>query len=123
MGRSRSRQRRLVGGAENHQANEGAWADRKRAALQAYYEWMPIREPEPGRAFEAINRSFQFGDLFTLIMLETRLLARSKQLDYATDMPIATQRWNFSDPRSPVAFAPVSRTARTCGSCRRSMKI
>ncbi len=93
-----------TGGAENHQPNEGAWADRKRAALQAYYEWMPIREPEPGRAFEAINRSFQFGDLFTLIMLETRLLARSKQLDYATDMPIAMQRWNFSDPRAPVAL-------------------
>ena len=93
-----------TGGAENHHANEGAWADRKRAALQAYYEWMPIREPEAGRAFEAINRSFQFGDLFTLIMLETRLLARTKQLDYATDMPIAMQRWNFSDPRAPVAL-------------------
>ncbi|MBI3439958.1 MAG: alkaline phosphatase D family protein [Proteobacteria bacterium] len=93
-----------TGGAENHQPNEGAWADRKRSALQAYYEWMPIREPEPGRAFESINRSFQFGDLFTLIMLETRLLARSKQLDYATDMPIATQRWDFSDPRAPVAL-------------------
>ncbi|MBS0385805.1 MAG: alkaline phosphatase D family protein [Proteobacteria bacterium] len=93
-----------TGGAENHQPNEGAWADRKRAALQAYYEWMPIREPEPGRAFEAINRSFQFGDLITLIMLETRLLARSRQIDYATDMPIAKQRWNFSDPRAPVAL-------------------
>jgi alkaline phosphatase D len=93
-----------TGGAENHHPNEGAWADRKRAALQAYYEWMPIREPETGRAFEAINRSFQFGDLFTLIMLETRLLARTKQLDYATDMPIATQRWDFSDPRAPVAL-------------------
>src|SRR5437763_850474 len=33
-----------TGGAENHHANEGAWGDRKRAALQAYYEWMPIRE-------------------------------------------------------------------------------
>ena len=93
-----------TGGAEDHQPNEGVWADRKRAALQAYYEWMPIRDPEPGRAFEAINRSFQFGDLFTLIMLETRLLARSKQLDYATDMPIAMQRWNFSDPHAPVAL-------------------
>ena len=93
-----------TGGAENHHANEGAWADRKRAALQAYYEWMPIREPEAGRAFEAINRSFQFGDLFTLIMVETRLLARSRQIDYATDMPIAMQRWDFSDQRAPVAL-------------------
>lgn len=91
-------------GAENHQPNEGEWADRKRAALQAYYEWMPIREPEPGRAFEAINRSYQFGDLFTLIMLETRLLARTKPLDYATDLPIKMQRWNFANPNAPVAL-------------------
>ncbi len=94
------------GGAENHQPNEGEWANRKRAALQAYYEWMPIREPEAGRAFEAINRSFQFGDLFTLIMLETRLLARTQQLDYAHDLPIEMQRWNFSNPAAPVALRP-----------------
>jgi alkaline phosphatase D len=91
-------------GAENHQENEGEWAVRKRAALQAYYEWMPIREPEPGRAFEAINRSFQFGDLMTLVMLETRLLARTEPLDYATEMPIEMQRWNFANPAAPVAL-------------------
>jgi alkaline phosphatase D len=91
-------------GAQNHQENEGDWANRKRAALQAYYEWMPIRDPEPGRAFEAINRSFQFGDLFSLIMVETRLLARSEQIDYATQMPIEMQRWNFTNPTAPVAL-------------------
>jgi alkaline phosphatase D len=94
----------FVSGAENHQPNEGEWADRKRAALQAYYEWMPIREPEPGHAFEAINRSYQFGDLFTLIMLETRLLARTEPLNYATDLPILTQRWNMANPAAPVAL-------------------
>ncbi|MBX9745745.1 MAG: alkaline phosphatase D family protein, partial [Hyphomonadaceae bacterium] len=91
-------------GAENHNEGEGEWANRKRAALQAYYEWMPIREPEQGRAFEAINRSFQFGDLFTLIMLETRLLARTQPLDYATDLPIKSQRWNFANAQAPVAL-------------------
>lgn len=93
-------------GAENHQTNEGEWANRKRAALQAYYEWMPIREPEAGRAFEAINRSFQFGDLFTLIMLETRLLARTEPLDYAQALPglLKTQRWNFANTAAPVAL-------------------
>ncbi|MBL8538183.1 MAG: alkaline phosphatase D family protein [Hyphomonadaceae bacterium] len=91
-------------GAENHQQEEGQWAARKQAALQAYYEWMPIREPEPGRAFEAINRSFQFGDLFTLIMLETRLLSRSQQLDYAAQLPIEMQRWNVANPAAPVAL-------------------
>ncbi|MBY0567595.1 MAG: alkaline phosphatase D family protein [Hyphomonadaceae bacterium] len=94
----------FTNGAENHDQNEGQWATRKQAALQAYYEWMPIREPETGRAFEAINRSFQFGDLFTLIMLETRLLARTQPLDYATNLPIQTQRWNFANPQAPVAL-------------------
>ena len=91
-------------GAQNHQPNEGEWANRKRAALQAYYEWMPIRDPEPGRAFEAINRSFQFGDLMTLVMVETRLLARTEPFDYATQMPIEMQRWNFTNPAAPVAL-------------------
>ncbi|MEQ1617941.1 MAG: alkaline phosphatase D family protein [Terricaulis sp.] len=93
-----------TGGAENHQRDEGDWAARKHAALQAYYEWMPIRDPSPGRAFEAINRSFQFGDLATLVMLETRLLARTQPLDYARDLPIQMQRWDFSNPAAPVAL-------------------
>ena len=70
-----------IGGAENHDpAKQGDWASRKAAAMQAYFEWMPIRDPKPGRPWEAINRSFEFGDLATLAMLETRLLARSEQV-------------------------------------------
>jgi alkaline phosphatase D len=95
-----------MGGAEGHAVSEGEWANRKRAALQAYYEWMPIREPEQGRAFEAINRSFRFGDLVTLVMLETRLLARTQQLDYATQLPLKMTRWNFANPTAPVALRP-----------------
>lgn len=93
-------------GAENHQRDEGTWAARKSAAMQAYYEWMPIRDPEPGRAFEAINRSFAWGDLFKLVMLESRLLARTEPLDYATEMPIAMQRWSVTDPTRPIALRP-----------------
>lgn len=77
-------------GAENHtQATEGTWTARKAAALQAYYEWLPLRNPIPGKAFEAINRSFEWGNLATIAMLETRLLARSKQLDYSKDIELA----------------------------------
>ena len=74
-------------GAENHNpAKEGPWSLRKAAALQAYYEWLPLRDPAPGKSFEAINRSFDWGDLATIAMLETRVIARSFQLDYATDL-------------------------------------
>ncbi len=59
---------------------------RKAAALKAYAEWMPIRDPAPGKLREAIYRSFRFGKLAELVMLESRLLARTKQLDYAEDL-------------------------------------
>lgn len=68
-------------GAENHDPKtEGDWEKRKAAAMQAYFEWMPIRDPRPGQPWDAINRSFEFGDLATLAMVETRLLARDRQV-------------------------------------------
>lgn len=68
-------------GAENHSpATEGAWAARKAAALQAYHEWMPIRT---GSDRETIYRSFNFGCLVSLHMLDTRLVGRDEQIDIA----------------------------------------
>lgn len=73
-------------GAENHNDGEGTWAQRKADAMQAYYEWMPIREPENKN--QACNyRSFQFGSLASLIMLESRLCGRDQGLDYSHDLP------------------------------------
>ncbi|MFN3856726.1 MAG: alkaline phosphatase D family protein [Caulobacter sp.] len=71
-----------LNGAENHNPDkgEGDWAVRKAAALKAYYEWMPIR-PAAGALPEAIQRSFRFGDLARLMMVETRLLARAEPLE------------------------------------------
>lgn len=70
-------------GAQNHQPDtEGDWATRREASLQAYYEWMPIREPEPGMSRAEFWRTYKFGDLATLITLETRHTARGEQVDY-----------------------------------------
>ncbi|HXI87461.1 MAG TPA: alkaline phosphatase D family protein [Parvularculaceae bacterium] len=72
-----------AGGAENHQpATEGDWGARERAAMQAYFEWMPIREPDPDQPRAAIFRSFSYGDLLTIVALESRLLARSAEINY-----------------------------------------
>jgi alkaline phosphatase D len=69
-----------VKGAENHDSNEGDWNARRAAATQAYFEWMPIRKSVSDRQ-QRIYRSFQFGDLFDLIMLDTRSVGRDQQLD------------------------------------------
>ncbi len=78
-----------VNGAENHNDGEGSWEARRAAAMQAYYEWMPIREQSGRNAWEAY-RNFKFGDLVSLSMLETRLSGRSEQLDYADYTDAAT---------------------------------
>lgn len=71
------------GGAGNHSASEGSWFDRKDAAKQAYFEWLPIRQIDPNTY--KIYRDFQFGDLMNLYMLDTRLEGRDEQngIDYS----------------------------------------
>lgn len=66
-------------GAENHTpATEGSFALRKAAAMQAYHEWMPIRT---GVDKSKIYRSFNFGNLISLHMLDTRSVGRDQQVD------------------------------------------
>lgn len=66
-------------GAQNHQPEEGDFEARKAAAKKAYYEWIPIRENQKH------YRSFQFGGLADLIMLDERLEGRVKPLDSLSD--------------------------------------
>ena len=70
-----------AGGAENHNEGEGSFDARKAAALRAYYEWMPVR-PVNRNDSGRIYRSFSFGNLVELFMLDTRLAGREKQLSY-----------------------------------------
>ena len=68
-------------GAENHDATkEGTFSARKAAALQAYHEWMPVRT---GIDQSIIYRSFDFGSVLSLHMLDTRLIGRDKQVAFA----------------------------------------
>ena len=72
-------------GAENHNPGEGEFAARRLAAIQAFYEWLPIREQgsiEQG----IIYRTFDFGDLVSLIMLDTRLVGRDEQLSHTMNI-------------------------------------
>lgn len=68
------------GGAANHDdASEGSFAARRAAAVQAYHEWLPTRMPDLANPLQ-IYRSFDFGTLASLHMLDTRVIGREKQL-------------------------------------------
>jgi alkaline phosphatase D len=70
-------------GAENHDpATEGLFLARKQMAIQAYHEWMPTRVADAAKP-DRIYRSFDFGNLLSLHMLDTRVIGRDKQLAYA----------------------------------------
>lgn len=66
-------------GAENHDpATEGPWSVRKRAAMEAYREWMPIRSVDTIPNIK-IYRQYKIGNLIDLFMLDTRITARKEQ--------------------------------------------
>lgn len=82
-------------GAENHNEGEGEFSERKLHALQAYFEWMPIRNVADK---ERIYRRFEFGNLVSLYMLDTRVLARDEQLNYADfDLTSAQGQSDFAN--------------------------
>lgn len=101
-------------GAQNHQPEtEGDWPTRKQIAVQAYEEWLPIRLPEPGNPLK-IWRHLPFGDLFDLLMLDTRLqrnvpetdtsLTGTDSFDPARSMLGQEQReWLFATLRDSAA--------------------
>ncbi|MCK0439317.1 alkaline phosphatase D family protein [Gordonia alkaliphila] len=66
-------------GAENHDPKtQGAWAARKAAAEQAYYEWMPVR-PQVDGTGRHLYRRLRYGTLLELSMLDLRSY-RDKQV-------------------------------------------
>jgi alkaline phosphatase D len=58
------------GGAQNHQADEGDWTNRKNAAMQVWREWLPVGETP--------WKEYPIADLATYFRTDTRAVARSK---------------------------------------------
>jgi len=88
-----------VTGSQNHtEGAEGTWTARVAAALQAHYEWMPVRVVDAANPRKDY-RSFAYGNLVDLMMLEERVLARSPQLPTNTSIDnVFTQDGAFADP-------------------------
>lgn len=103
------------GGAENHNefvavdpatgdslfADEGSWAVRRGEAARAYFEWLPMRRPDPAGATERIYRRLSYGPLAEVDMIDTRLEGRMEQLatkaDAVTGVRVDTLRWLAPD--------------------------
>lgn len=65
-------------GAGNHtEATDGAWTDRKAAAIKAWREWLPVRDDDADPV--KIWRRFVVGDLLDCILIDTRLYDRDAQ--------------------------------------------
>ena len=85
------------GGAENHQDDEGRWHARRDAALRAWFEWMPVRGAPQG-SDTRIFRRFRYGDLLSLIMLDTRLYGRDRQPDAGDSVTAESVSAALQDP-------------------------
>ena len=102
-------------GAQNHnpEEGEGPWPARRDAAIQSYYEWMPIREDRTSRQAR-IYRSFAFGRMADLVMLDTRYVGRDQEAAKREDIAVledpkrtllgtAQEAWLFGELRASKA--------------------
>ncbi|MCX8112492.1 MAG: alkaline phosphatase D family protein [Bacteroidia bacterium] len=95
-----------TGGAENHNpSTEGPFIERRAAMLRAYHEWLPFRMPDPNDSLR-LWRSFTWGDLAELIMLDTRHYGRDRQ---AASSPINVNDPNLNNPNRNL-LGPTQRT-------------
>ena len=100
-------------GAENHDpATEGEWSVRKMHALQAYFEWMPLRAPKAGEITSAVWRTFRFGSIATLHALDSRLTGRSEPLAWGDALAGATTKDEMT-ARVMMTMQTVADPART----------
>lgn len=69
-----------IDGAQNHQSDEGNYNERVKAARQAYYEWLPIRKAAHH------YRSFSYGNIADIIMLDERMAGRKAPLTQPSEV-------------------------------------
>lgn len=90
------------GGAENHSdGTEGSFSARRDAALKAWHEWLPVRTPDASD-LRKIYRSFDFGGLAALHMLETRVIGRDRQIGFGELQNPATAQAAVAELASPT---------------------
>lgn len=64
-----------VDGAQNNQSGEADWTVRKQAAMQAYFEWLPVR----AASAKEMRRKVSIGEDIELLLMDQRLTGRTAQ--------------------------------------------
>ena len=95
-----------MGGASNHQTDEGDWQARRQASLQAYYEWLPVRDPVHEVDRQNYWRHYKFGDLASLITLESRHSGRSEQISLDKNLPNLHNKQQAQDFMQDIVGSP-----------------
>lgn len=96
-------------GASNHDdATDGSYPERRRAAMQAAFEWMPIRAPDPADPTR-VWRAFRFGDLADLTMIDARHYGRDRPATpntlFGESLPAFTQTGEFASSSRQILGA------------------
>ena len=100
-------------GAQNHtEGDEGTWVDRTAAFTKACQEWLPKRLLDPSDEV-VIYRSFQYGALVDLIVMDTRIEGRDEEVSGAIDSTAATDpdREMISQAQRDFVYGELSRSA------------
>jgi alkaline phosphatase D len=90
------------GARDRQYAGDGAFADRIAAATKAYFDWMPIRRPD--QSSPRVYRSLDWGDLARIVLLDTRLIGRDRQVDYRTTLLPRLAQGDADAARAAAAF-------------------
>jgi alkaline phosphatase D len=95
----------LVPGQLSQMSGTGAgdFAGRRAAAYQAWWEHQPVRSPEPDGPDLPIYRSFRFGDVLTMPVIDTRQY-RDEQVQDGVAQGTTDQFLMYGD-QTPAVFA------------------
>jgi alkaline phosphatase D len=75
-----------AGGADNHKPEDGPWETRRDAAMQARWEWLPARPPDPGDPTR-VFRTVEVGGLAELFLCDIRSRRDQPALEPAMSDP------------------------------------
>ena len=101
------------GSGSEDPASLADWSSRRGAAMRAYLEWLPVREAERDASFR-IYRSFRFGTLATLAMLDTRSV-RDGQVNRTDERGLTDPRRRLMGARQEQWLTDTLRASKQAG--------